>query len=435
MKKSFITLFFLIKISTYSFSQTYNYDSKKLLCGPMLSYIDNYHTQMWMLVSSDCKKIRLELENFDEEITKIINYDITNPNILNNSKWYDFSISKYNYGNEIPITINLDELIPDTEYHVDLFIDNNLIVDDMEIYTPRNYLNDIHFILGHDLDINDDNDNGDKILEVMIEKKSDFMVWLGNNVNITSNNNSFKEVIEKYKYIRKRPLVNQFMKSLPHIAIWDYKDYGINTSDNRQSFKDSSLLAFNLFWPNAPKKTYNYTYNDYGVYKKYDYQDVELFLLDNRFFKSSIELKNPKLLGEKQLARFLDEIMSSGATFKFIVCGNSFLTEGSKNNGFKNYENEFNEFIERLHLSRINGVIIITSDTKKASVTKLLRDNAYPLYQFSFNGLSNDGNNIGEFARIKIEGGYNKRTLKYEVFDHNNNIVINKNIHESEIKY
>ena len=31
MKKSFITLFFLIKISTYSFSQIYNYDSKKLL--------------------------------------------------------------------------------------------------------------------------------------------------------------------------------------------------------------------------------------------------------------------------------------------------------------------------------------------------------------------------------------------------------------------
>ena len=51
MKKSFITLFFLIKISTYSFSQIYNYDSKKLLCGPMLSYIDNYRTQMWMLVS------------------------------------------------------------------------------------------------------------------------------------------------------------------------------------------------------------------------------------------------------------------------------------------------------------------------------------------------------------------------------------------------
>jgi hypothetical protein len=125
---------------------------------------------MWMLVSSDCKKIRLELENFDEEITKIINYDITKPNVLNNSKWYDFSISKYNYGNEIPITINLDELIPDTEYHVDLFIDNNLIVDDLEIYTPRNYLNDIHFILGHDLDINDNNDNGDEILEVMIEK-------------------------------------------------------------------------------------------------------------------------------------------------------------------------------------------------------------------------------------------------------------------------
>ncbi|GIR13399.1 MAG: hypothetical protein CM15mP23_19740 [Cryomorphaceae bacterium] len=41
---------------------------------------------------------------------------------------------------------------------------------------------------------------------------------------------------------------------MPHIATWNDKDFGLNTSDTRFALKDSTLMAFNLFWPNAPKK-------------------------------------------------------------------------------------------------------------------------------------------------------------------------------------
>ena len=42
-------------------------------------------------------------------------------------------------------------------------------------------------------------------------------------------------------------------------AVWDKMDFGLNTSDTRFALKDSTLMAFNLFWPNAPKKVYNYS--------------------------------------------------------------------------------------------------------------------------------------------------------------------------------
>ena len=168
---------------------------------------------------------------------------------------------------------------------------------------------------------------GDQILDAMSEVESDFMVWMGNNVSFNkSESNSFKKMLEKYKSIRKRQSVNHFMKQMPHIATWNDKDFGLNTSDTRFALKDSTLMAFNLFWPNAPKKTYNYTYREYGVYKRYDYEDVGIFMMDNRMFKTALNQDDPQFFGDNQMNRFINEIMGSNAAFKFIICGNSIFT-------------------------------------------------------------------------------------------------------------
>ncbi|GIR13398.1 MAG: hypothetical protein CM15mP23_19730 [Cryomorphaceae bacterium] len=67
----------------------------------------------------------------------------------------------------------------------------------MEIYTPRNFLADIYFLLGHNLNLSNENDKGDKILNTMSEVESDFMVWMGNNVSFNkSESNSFKKCLK-----------------------------------------------------------------------------------------------------------------------------------------------------------------------------------------------------------------------------------------------
>ena len=57
-------------------------ESSNLISGPMLSYIDNYHAQMWMLVSKETKEIIIKLENFDENRSQELVYDITDPKKL-----------------------------------------------------------------------------------------------------------------------------------------------------------------------------------------------------------------------------------------------------------------------------------------------------------------------------------------------------------------
>ncbi len=411
-------------------------ENSALIAGPMISYIDNYHAQMWLLVSDQVKQVTIKLENFDEDRNKTLVYDITDPKSYNNSSWYDFYVSAFNNGVEIPLVLTIEELVPDTEYHVEIYLDSNLVEEEMDIYTPRNYLADTYFLLGHDLNISDSTDKGDGILDAMCEMESDLMVWMGNNVYFNEKEvNSFKEMLKKYESVRKREKVNRFMKCMPHIATWNEKDFGLNTSDTRFALKDSSLMAFNLYWPNAPKKTYNYSFREYGVYKKYDYQDIEIFMLDNRMFKTELKIDEPHFFGDNQMNRFINEIMGSNAAFKFIVLGNSVLSSGEDQEPFKNYTQEYEELMRRLHLSRINGIIFITSDTKETALIKEERDYAYPMYELKFPGLSPKGNLEGNFARVKVEGENRKRICTLQVFDELGTEVFIKKIHQSEVSY
>ena len=411
-------------------------ESSNLISGPMLSYIDNYHAQMWMLVSKETKEIIIKLENFDENRSQELVYDITDPKSYNNSAWYDFHISDYNNGTEIPVVLTLEELIPDTEYHVEVYLDSVLVEEDMDIYTPRNYLADTYFLLGHGLNISDKNDGGDKILNTMSNIESDFMVWMGNNIYLDrQDGNSFKNILEKYKSIRKRENVNNFLKLTPQIATWNKMDFGVETSDTRFALKDSSLMAFNMFWPNAPKKIYNYTFREYGVYKRFDYEDIEIFMLDNRMFKTSLDDPNPEMLGADQMTRFINEITASNATFKFIVTGNSILSDGIDTEPFSAYAKEYDELMHRLHLSRIDGVVFVTGDTDQAELLSSNRENAYPLYEMQFPGLSADAKFGGNFARIKVEGDYRKRICTLEVYNELGEEVFEKKIHQTEVSY
>ena len=422
--------------SSFAQKKTKDEEKSKLIAGPMLSYIDNYHAQMWLLVSKETKEVTIKMENFDEDRNKTLVYDLTDPKSFNNSSWFDFHVSDYNNGDEIPVVLTLEELIPDSEYHVEIYLDSVMVEEDMEIYTPRNFLADIYFLLGHNLNLSHENDKGDQIFDAMSEVESDFMVWMGNNVSFNkSESNSFKKMLEKYKSIRKRESVNHFMKKMPHIATWNDKDFGLNTSDTRFALKDSTLMAFNLFWPNAPKKTYNYTFREYGVYKRYDYEDVEIFMMDNRMFKTALNQDEPKFFGDNQMNRFINEIMGSNAAFKFIICGNSILTEGEDDEPFKDYSKEYEEFMTRLHLSRINGVVFITGDTDKTELIKEDREHAYPLYELKFPGLSPEGLFDGNFARIKVEGEYRKRICSIQVYDEIGKEVFKKRIHQTEISY
>ena len=408
-------LFVSIFVSVCLFSQ-----SSKIISGPMVSYIDARTTQIWMLVDQSVKKIQIDLVDYDNNKTLDFTHNVENP---------------YFFQDFIPVTIPLESLRPNTEYILTISIDGDEYEKTFDIYTARPYLDDIHFLIGGD--ISNLSSKSDEIFNSMTKMKSDFMIWTGNNLSSNSFNDKFpfKSLSNDYISTRLNSSLNNFLQSTPQIATWSNLDFPtFNSSDN---LKDSSYNVFDLFWPNSLKKTYNYTFMDYGLYQKYSYNDIDVFLLDTWSFREESSF-NSSLLGNNQMERLFEEINKNGATFTFIVSPTPFLFEG--NESMINYSDHLNEFLNRLKTSNSEGVVLLSSKGFKTSFVKLdkssnLIESKYwsPIYEFNLGSIAGSGPQ--NFSRIKVEGELDKRICTIETFNEEGELLFVRKIHEDELKY
>ena len=408
-----ITLFFSCSL----FSQ-----SNKIISGPMFSYIDARSTQLWILLEPDAKQVEVNVNNYDN--TKFLNYEykVKNP---------------HKFKNYIPVTIPIEALRPNTEYVVNISIDGVKLDKDFDLYTARPHLDDIHFLIGGGLF--ELNEKTDDIFHKMKKMNSDFMIWMGNNISsdLSVEDIDFRNLVDQYVETRSNSALNEFLQSTPQIANWDEVDYGMQNGDIEWALKDTAFYAFDMFWPNALKKTYNYTFWDYGVYQKYDYNDVDIFLLDARFFREKTTDKSPSLFGDTQIERFFQEINKNGATFTFIVSPTPFLFPGDES--LVNYKDQLEHFISRLKDSQTEGVILLSGQGSETQFKKYEKDPNWsdmsfwhPIYEFNFGALSSGDKQ--NFSRIKVEGKSGKRVCIIETFDQSGKQIFIKRIHESELR-
>ncbi len=442
---NFLTAFLGIALVSPSFAQvkenvdsqiisktkTENRIEKGLIAGPMVSYIDNYSSRMWLLVPKGTENIRLHLEDFNEEKSFDINYTVGKVDEYKDNKWYK-SIHSAHFGDEIPVVIDLQNLSKDSEYNIEVYLDGDMVFEEFALYTSRSHSDDIYFLFGSQLNIDQKDSHSEDILKKMVKTDNNFMIWGGNNVYIENGKyENFASVCNSYKELRKRPTVNEFMQSTPHIAIWDENDYGLHNSNSSMALKDSALMAFNLFWPNTPQKVYNYTYRDYGVYKKYDYEDIDIFMLDDRMFRAA-DGEDDALYGNRQLDRLFLEMWGSNATFKFLVSSIPFM-DPTASDAMMKYSEEYKSFMNRLADGKFEGVVFISANENVNDIIKSDRASGYPLYELTTGPLI-DGDK-GNYSRVKVDGADGSRILTFEIFNKNGKVIKTQKIHESELMF
>jgi len=391
--KFFAFFYFLFSWNIYS-------QSEKVIAGPMVSFVDAYGTQVWFLLSSSAKKIEFDIKDYEKD-----------------KLWeYDFEVdSKNETGEFFPYTVKIEKLLPNKEYVASVYVDGEFIKE-IDIFTKRPHLDDVQFLLGCNLDI-----PSSAMLSNMKQTNSDFMVWLGGHVNL-KNENSYDEIIEKYLDVRKNPIINNFMTSMPQISTWnicDFKYQNIHTGD---LMLDSSYFAFDAFWPNSLQKTYNYTYYDYGTYQRYTYNDVDVFLLDAMTFRT-----DNKLYGDKQIERLFQEINNTGSTFTIIASPEPFLED------FVDYKTEYEYFLYRLQMSENKGCILVSTGQNEGTKLSQLEmfDEVYnksiSFNEFSISSLSNN-----QYSLVSIKGSKGDRTLSFETYNQNGNLLYSKSFHEND---
>lgn len=179
-----------------------------------------------------------------------------------------------------------------------------------------------------------------------------------------------KTVLDAFRSKYNRVFKEKFQKmasSIPLMATWDDHDYGKDNSDRTYPYKKEARKVFTENYPD-----YSFVEKDGGIYYKFSVADVDIFVLDTRWYRSPMQNEDGELktmLGKDQLEWLLKELKNSNAKFKIIFSSVPFNDYGgdtsSGRDGFDNwmsYTYERSKIFTFINNNDIKGVLVFSGD-------------------------------------------------------------------------
>lgn len=267
---------------------------------------------------------------------------------------------------------------------------------------------------------------GNDIYKVIAQQNAEFMLWLGDNIYLREADWSSRSGIRhRYTHFKSLDELQDLWSSMHHYAIWDDHDYGPNDADRSFIGKELTLEAFKDFWANP-----TYGINDApGITTQFSYNDLDFFLLDNRYYRSPNDRKTGKreILGEKQIQWLIDALVYSKATFKFVAIGGQFLSPAAIWENHASYPEEREHILQLIEKEGIKNVVFLSGDRHKTELSKLCLKNGINVYDFTSSPLtsksydsSNEGNNLRvkgthlstqNFGKLTVNDSFENRKL------------------------
>jgi alkaline phosphatase D len=236
------------------------------------------------------------------------------------------------------------------------------------------------------------------IFRSIAAQKPDFMVWLGDNVYYREAD-WLSEAGMRYRWAHDRSLpdLQPLLGSVHHYAIWDDHDFGPNDSDRTFRLREASLRVFRDYWPNPAYGTAETP----GVFFRFEWGDVEFFLLDDRYHRSPNDMPvspDKRMFGEGQLRWLKEALAGSNATFKIVAGGNQILNPLTWFEAFGNFPVEQRELLDFLREARVEGVVFLSGDRHHTELIRRQEPGLYPLYEFTSSPLTSGGGRLDKEA-------------------------------------
>lgn len=373
-----------------------SYSQPRLISGPMLGPVELRDAKVWVEVSPEVKSVSLQV-----------------------NKKGDTRIRSFNHkgilGNEFnPVTIAIGGLEPNTTYEYRVFINGKTSnasgqLTTKDLWQWRKPAPDFSFLTGSCAYTNEPvydrpgtpYGKDSSIFETMAKEKAAFMLWLGDSW-YTREVDFYSEWGLRYRASHDRAVkvMQPFLKAMPQLAIWDDHDYGPNDIGGEYVLKDISRDVFNRYYCNPSAGE-----NGQGIYTMTSWGDVDLFLTDNRWWRSSERLydsvngkPNPDkvMLGKQQMQWLKSSLLYSSAPFKIIVVGSQVLNPASPYDKWLDFPAEYYEMMDFIAAYKINGVIFLTGDRHHSEIIKVQRPGTYPLYDITVSPLTSSSHVFGD---------------------------------------
>lgn len=237
------------------------------------------------------------------------------------------------------------------------------------------------------------------------QKRPDMMLWLGDNTYLREADwYSRTGILYRYTHTRSLPEMQPLLASAHNYAIWDDHDFGPDNSDRSFVLKNTTLEAFQLFWGNP---TYGIN-NQPGVTTHFQWNDIDFFLLDNRYFRNAdLRVSGERaMLGKEQLEWLIDGLVNSKAPFKMVAVGGQILNTAPVHENYVNfYPEERAYLLQRIEQEGIKNVVFLTGDRHHTEFDQYVNARGNVVYDLTVSPLTSGfSRNVETENRYRVAG-------------------------------
>lgn len=395
-------------VNTFLISVLFSYSllaqSSLLQSGPMVGYSQMMEVLLWVQTKSGAK-------------VQIVYWEKDNKN-------QQFRTSSLETQKATAFTAKLiaDEVQPGKVYEYELFINEESVrlpypatFQSQTLWQYRTEPPNFKLALGSCAFVNETEYDrpgrpygGDyRIFNSIHQKQPDLMIWLGDNIYYREVDFYSKTgIFHRNTHARSLPELQPLLASTHHYAIWDDHDFGPNDSDRSYIHKDWTKNAFDLFWGNPSSGLPEL--NGKGITTQFKWNDIDFFLLDNRYFRSPNDRQSGEatILGKDQLEWLIDALISSDASFKMVALGGQVLTTVEAwENYIHNHAKERAYLLKRIAEENIKNVVFLTGDRHHTELSKIVNHRGNSVYDLTVSPLtSGSGTNRNEVNKNRVEG-------------------------------
>jgi alkaline phosphatase D len=407
----------LATIGLLPFAQQARPDASPLLrSGPMLGYSEMTEVVVWLQTTRPCRaQIRFWPRGRPEDarLTETIDTSAAGDHIAR------FTIGRLAFGTKYDYEVYLDGIRVARPYP--------LTFQSQAMWQWRSAPPEVRFAIGSCSYVNDpDYDRpgdpyGDKmeIFQAIAARRPDAMIWLGDNVYYREGDwGSESGMRYRFAHTRSLPEMQALLASTHQYAIWDDHDFGPNDSDASYRMRDRSLRIFKDYWANPGYGTGDTP----GVFGRFEWADVEFFLLDDRYHRTPNAMPDAPdkvMFGAAQMRWLMESLRSSLATFKIVAGGNQILNTISTHEAWAKYPAEHGRFMSFLRETKIPGVLFLSGDRHHTELIRWTEPGLYPLYDFTSSALTSGGgrNKAEENNPLRVPGTWVTETRNFGLIE------------------
>ncbi len=280
----------------------------------------------------------------------------------------------------------------------------------------------------------------------ILADKPDLFIFGGDNVYASKQPFDIANTHLAYATLGANDGFAQLRATVPHLAIWDDHDYGLNDGGAAFPHKQASKDAFLKFW-DAPAN--DERRGREGLYHAAIYgsagQRVQVILLDNRWFLSPWKPSDQRgaagkeryvpdagahktILGAAQWA-WLEAQLTQPADLRIIVSGIQVLAEGHCWERWGLFPAERQKLYDLIASTRANGVVFLSGDRHIGALYTETTNTPYAMHEMTSSGITHpwqgareDGpNRVGElFTQLHygmVELDWAARVIKLQLRD------------------